>query len=96
MRDGVLLIDELESALHVSVLDSVLEMLKWATEKYNVQVFASTHSLEAVDSVLKAFPEAGNILVAYRLERTESNILAKRFPHDLLRTLRFDMGGELR
>ncbi len=34
VRGGVLLIDELETALHVSVLDSVLGLLKWAAEEF--------------------------------------------------------------
>lgn len=95
VRNGVLLIDELESALHVSVLDSVLSVLKWAAEKYNVQVFATTHSLEAVDSVLAAFKNDLPTLAAYRLER-ENGVIAKRFSGGALQDLRTVLGQEIR
>lgn len=94
--NGVVLIDELESALHVSVLDSVLQVLKWAAEQYNVQVFATTHSLEAVDAVIRAFKETPSSVVGYRLEHSPNQSLAKRFSGDALRELRFDMGIEFR
>ena len=96
VRGGLLLIDELETALHVSVLDSVLGMLRWATEEFNVQVFATTHSLEAVDAVVRAFKERPASVVGYRLERPEGRPLAKRLPGEGLRELRFEMGLEFR
>jgi len=94
--NGVLLIDELESALHVSVLESVLQVLKWAAEQYNVQVFATTHSLEAVDGVIRAFKETPASVVGYRLERSQEQSVAKRSSGEMLRELRFDMGLEFR
>jgi predicted ATPase len=95
-RGGILLIDELETALHVSVLDSVLGMLRWATEEFDVQVFATTHSLEAVDAVVRAFKEDPTAVVGYRLERPEGRPLAKRLSGEGLRELRFEMGLEFR
>jgi len=96
VRNGVLLIDELESALHVSVLDSVLSVLKWAAEKYNVQVFATTHSLEAVDSVLKAFDNTPNDLCAYRINRANGKAVVTRYPGLILSDTRREMGFEIR
>lgn len=95
VRDGVLLIDELESALHVSVLDTVLSVLKWATERYNVQVFATTHSLEAVDSVLAAFAADLPMLTCFRLEKGRTSV-AKRFSGESLQDLRMLLGQEVR
>jgi predicted ATPase len=96
VQGGLLLIDELETALHVSVLDSVLGMLRWATKEFNVQVFATTHSLEAVDAVVRAFKEDPASVVGYRLERPEGRPLAKRLSGEALRELRFEMGLEFR
>jgi len=96
VRNGVLLIDELESALHVSVLDSVLSVLQWATEKYNVQVFATTHSLEAVDSVCRAFAGSLEPLVGYRLSRNGGAVLAKRHPGQFINDIRFERGLDIR
>ncbi|MBM3880204.1 MAG: hypothetical protein FJ387_10875 [Verrucomicrobia bacterium] len=96
VRGGVLLIDELETALHVSVLESVLGLLRWAVEEFDVQVFATTHSLEAVDAVVRAFARAPGSVVGYRLERAEAKPVAKRLSGEGLRELRFDMGLEFR
>jgi energy-coupling factor transporter ATP-binding protein EcfA2 len=94
--EGVLLIDELESALHVSVLDSVLKTLKWAADRYNVQVFTTTHSLEAVDAVVRAFEGTPSSVVGYRLERSREGVAVKRSTGEMLRELRFEMGLEFR
>ncbi|MFA5265342.1 MAG: AAA family ATPase [Opitutaceae bacterium] len=96
VRNGVLLIDELESALHISVLGNVLSVLKWAADKYNVQVFATTHSLEGVDAVLKAFKGAPEHLRAYRLERKAKSNVVTRYPGLLLQETRCEMGFEIR
>lgn len=50
---GVLLIDEVETAIHI---DAFVDVFKWfikACEKYNVQVFMTTHSIEVIDSILE-------------------------------------------
>lgn len=96
VRNGVLLIDELESALHVSVLDSVLSVLKWATEKYNVQVFATTHSLEAVDSVCRAFSGNLELLSGYRLSKKDGIAMVKRHPGQFINDIRFERGLDIR
>jgi ABC-type dipeptide/oligopeptide/nickel transport system ATPase component len=96
VRGGLLLIDELETALHVSVLDSVLGMLRWATEEFNVQVFATTHSLEAVDAVLAALPNAKEDLVGYHLAVEGDLRRAKRYPAELWERLRFERGLDIR
>ena len=96
VRGGILLIDELEAALHVSVLHSVLGLLKWAAEEFDVQVFATTHSLEAVDGVIRAFKDTPSSVVGYRLERSQEQASAKRSSGETLRELRFDMGLEFR
>lgn len=96
VRNGVLLIDELESALHVSVLDNVLAVLKWAAEKYNVQVFATTHSLEAVDSVCRAFSGNLELLSGYRLSKKDGIATVKRHPGQFINDIRFERGLDIR
>lgn len=96
VRNGVLLIDELETALHVSALDNVLKLLRWAADEYNVQVFATTHSLEAVDAVLKAFEQNQSDLVGYRMEKTEGRTALTRYSGPLLHETRYSMGFEIR
>lgn len=50
---GVLLIDEVETAIHI---DAFVDVFKWfikACKKYSVQVFMTTHSIEVIDSILE-------------------------------------------
>jgi predicted ATP-dependent endonuclease of OLD family len=96
VRGGILLIDELETALHASVLDSVLGLLKWAAEEFEVQVFATTHSLEAVDAVLATLPNAKDELVGYHLAIEGELRQAKRYTADLWERLRFERGLDIR
>jgi AAA15 family ATPase/GTPase len=73
-QNGVLLIDEIESALHVSILDSMLDSLRLAAEKYDVQIFATTHSLETVDAMANAFRGSKDDLVGYKLREGKKGI----------------------
>lgn len=108
-KDGVLLIDEIETAVHVKALDKVFKWLVNACKQYNVQLFATTHSIEAIDAILATFMAEGeNIedddeweqfvqnLVTYRLVPREDRILVKRFAGDSLADLRYDLGQDVR
>ena len=96
LKDGVLLIDEIEATLHVSVLKSVLKALGHAAARYNVQIFATTHSLEAVDAIADAFTEIPGDLVAYRIAQEVSGKDPIRYSGEEVRRLRFERGLELR
>lgn len=49
-ENGFLLIDEFENGLHYSIQENVWKMIFSLAEKLNVQVFATTHSGDAVKS----------------------------------------------
>jgi AAA15 family ATPase/GTPase len=50
-----------------------------AGRRWGVQVFATTHSLEAIDAVLDAIPEGDTeSLAVYHLARSEGAITARR------------------
>ena len=52
-KDGVLLIDEIETAIHTSALKDIFEFIIKACNELNVQLFATTHSIEIVDKLLQ-------------------------------------------
>ncbi len=52
-RDGILLIDEIETSIHKQYYDDIFRFLTKACLQYNVQLFITTHSIEAVDGILK-------------------------------------------
>lgn len=60
-KDGVLLIDEVETALHTLALKEVFSFLFKACKKMNVQLFATTHSIEAVDKILSTAKSNGSL-----------------------------------
>jgi ABC-type branched-subunit amino acid transport system ATPase component len=86
--DGILLIDEIESGLHAQALDSVLPWLSSAAKMADVQIVATTHSLEAIDAVISAFANDTEGVTTYFLRKTKIGHFCAR--HDLaaLRNLR--------
>jgi predicted ATPase len=89
-RGGVLLLDELEVGMHTSVLHGVFRWLVTACRERGVQLFATTHSLEAIDTLIQAAP--GDDVVLYRLESGR----VRRLAGDTLRTAREELGAEVR
>ena len=97
VKDGILLIDEIESALHVTALTRVFELLIHNCKAYNVQVFATTHSLEAVDAILETtLINKEPDLVVFRLEANNQKSNAIRLDEKTLATVRNDLGQEVR
>jgi AAA15 family ATPase/GTPase len=95
VRNGVLLIDEIETAIHtVALRCSFAWIVKWCKEM-NVQLFATTHSLEAVDALLDA-SDAETDLVLYRLEKRELQTKAIRLDRETLSIVRDELGQEVR
>ena len=51
---GLLLIDEVETAIHTKYYDDVFRFLLKACKQYEIQLFITTHNLEALDALLAA------------------------------------------
>lgn len=94
-QDGILLIDEIEVAFHPEVLTPLCANLRGFARELNVQIIATTHSLETVDAVLRAFEDSQSELTAFRLER-EPHLTARRFGGAALHDLRHVLGQEVR
>jgi len=95
VRGGVLLIDEIETAIHTEALGSSFAWIVQWCKQMNVQLFATTHSLEAIDAILDA-SDSETDLVLYRLEKQESQTKAVRIERERLHRLREDLGQEVR
>lgn len=50
--NGILLIDEIETAIHSKYYDDIFKFIIKASTQYNVQLFITTQSIEAVDCIL--------------------------------------------
>lgn len=93
---GMLLIDEIETGLHVSMLRRVYRWLWDACRSFDVQLFATTHSLEALSAMLEADTSPEQDTVCFRLERHGDATTAKRFGEDQLRRLVHERGLDVR
>ncbi|MCM1131380.1 MAG: AAA family ATPase [Roseburia sp.] len=51
-HDGILLIDELENAIHAKYYDDIFNFIIKPVKQFNVQLFITTHSIEALDGLL--------------------------------------------
>lgn len=58
-QNGFLLIDELENGLHYTVQEKVWNLLFELAEKFNIQVFAATHSWDCIESFAKVANSKG-------------------------------------
>ncbi|MEX1040997.1 MAG: AAA family ATPase [Pirellulaceae bacterium] len=88
-RDGVLLIDEIESAIHKDGLGTLFGWLTKMAQQHNVQLFVTTHSLEAVDALVEArFRQDDGLLTGFRLPKTNSGEIVARYSGSSLDELR--------
>jgi len=93
---GILLIDEVETGIHVSALAKVFRWLVRAARDLGVQVFATTHSLEAVDALVAACEGELDDIVSFHLHQEPSQTECKRYSGDLLHRLRNERGLDVR
>ena len=57
MKNGVLLLDEIENGFHYSSLSILWKAIYLACKEYNVQLFATTHSYECIQAFSKVYEE---------------------------------------
>ena len=85
VRNGVVLIDEVENGLHYSVLRNLWDRIRIWTCEWNVQFIATTHSAECIDAAMEAFADEPNDLSIHNLFANESrNIKAATFTGEAL------------
>jgi predicted ATPase len=95
-KGGLLLIDEAETALHVHAQDKFFLGLHDLCEELNVQIFMTTHSLDAVDAILRASKSKQAEVVAYHLSNDNGVRSVKRYAEDFLERIRFQRGIDIR
>lgn len=93
---GILLIDEIESSIHTEVLvKSFSWIMKWC-RSLEIQIFLTTHSLEALDALIAAAKDFQSSFTFYRLSPKENQVKTFRYDLDDIHTLRYGMGQEVR
>lgn len=76
-ENGVVLIDEFETAIHTSIMEKCFRFLIKMAETLHVQMFMTTHSLEAVDKFLEAGNGYLDEIKVIRLKNTGKNTSAR-------------------
>jgi AAA15 family ATPase/GTPase len=104
-QNGLLLIDEIETAVYAKQLPKLFRWLVEACKQYNVQLFATTHSLEAIDAILTVIKggeddaPASDLLdsfVTYKLETEDDVTTATRFSGEEVYDIRHHFGLDVR
>ena len=54
----MVLVDEIENGLHPSVLPDVWRVVGQAVERFNLQMFATTHSFECIEAAYETLGPA--------------------------------------
>ena len=68
-QNGVLLIDEIDTGLHYTVMADMWKLIQRAAKEFNVQVFATSHSFDCVHSLAQ---------ICRDVDRAESEVTIQR------------------
>ncbi len=83
-ENGTLFIDEVDNGIHRSLLPKIWEAISNATEDYNCQIIATTHSYECLESIHKGLANRPNDLRYIRLSHEGDVATAKTSNYDML------------
>ncbi|MFY8187878.1 MAG: AAA family ATPase, partial [Flavobacterium sp.] len=85
-KNGIICIDELDSAIHKSLLIYFTQFIQELAVKFNVQVFLSTHSKECIDAFVENnYPD--DELTAFALNEIDGKISCKFLEGNKLKQL---------
>lgn len=92
-QNGILCVDEIDSAIHTGLLKPFALFINNLSERFNVQLFLSTHSKECIDA-FSSVPEAR--LMAYQLFRNDKGAIDYKFIEgsrlrDLIESINIDI-----
>jgi len=79
-KDGYLLIDEIDTGLHYSVLAQMWRMVIESARRLNIQVFATTHSMDCIQALAE---------VHQQMKLTPEDLMLHRLEPDLGKTISY-------
>ncbi|MGN0251218.1 MAG: ATP/GTP-binding protein [Oliverpabstia sp.] len=95
-KDGILLLDEFETAIHTSAMERVFKWILETCCKLNVQVFLTTHSEEALNKVLNCSEQLKDEMAVYTLYKDREGNSVRRLDAKRAIDVKENMGLELR
>ena len=95
-KGGILLVDEIESAIHKNHINKMLERIIKICKEYKVQLICTTHSLEAIDGIILSLGNQIDLLSCYRIEVYDNKTYYTKFSGDRLKDIRNLLGQDVR
>lgn len=96
VRGGIVLIDEMDRGFHYTIVNDTLKSILFLMQKFQVQLFITTHSLEFIKHIYQTFKENNfsdyNII---RFDQENGRILPTFYDETLLETVISD-GWDIR
>lgn len=93
---GVVLVDEFETALHTSAMKKVFKFILDIAQQLEIQLFLTTHSIEAVDKLLESAGQYSEKVRIIRLKKKDGVTFAKVTKGDVALVDRREYNMELR
>ena len=95
-KDGILLLDEFETAIHTSAMTRTFKWILETCIKLNVQVFLTSHSREAIDKLLKCSQDSLDKISVYTLYKDDEGMSVRQLSGRKAIEAQDEMGLELR
>lgn len=93
---GIVLVDEIDAGIHYTVLPNLWEMMFYLTNKFKIQLFATTHSSDCLEAAYQALSNMkGNDMNIYRIQRIKDSISVVSYDKKQFKTV-IDTGLEVR
>jgi len=94
-RGGIVLIDEIDNAIHASLLHQFAGLIGKLADLLDVQVFLTTHSKEAISAFVQSEQEARQC-AGYAISREGEQVRARGYPGEQLARLKELVDFDLR
>jgi AAA15 family ATPase/GTPase len=95
-KDGILLLDEFETAIHTSVMSDVFSWILKTSKRLNVQLFLTSHSEEAIKKILTCDEKLKKSIRVVTLAKINGETKARVLNVDDALMLNSKFGMELR
>lgn len=95
-ESGILLVDEIETGVHYKALVGFVRYLMELSCKKNIQLFLTTHSLEAIDSILENKTIDLSDISLFHFKNSLGKISTRRYSGDRMHELRNQIGFDMR
>ncbi|WP_296647935.1 AAA family ATPase [Romboutsia sp. 13368] len=95
-KGGILLVDEIESAVHKNHINKMFDIIIKLCKEYKIQLICTTHSLEAIDSIILSLGNEIDSLSCFRIELYDNKTYYTKFSGNKLKDIRNLLGQDVR